>query len=339
LKGGFKVDKNNKKNDQPIDIDNLRLKDHLNTSFDIDKLVVSEDLINKTLKAIKESENKPDLINEIKRKQAFPVRRYAYAAAAIMVLFVGVYAFENNTNKNPNAEMRSLKLEANQALNTSDENAVSDSKMETYIADANSSAANSSMTESNAADSNTAGNNSQDSETQAGIEDNGKSDSTEMATLIAPEENTTNDVSTAEGTGQIDENSTEGMGDKSLAVANATMFSSLFPVTYDTPETFTITNIDGNSAVLNDSGSTTRKFYEILDAYSITEVNSDIGNEWTYKTQIKAAENQNYTFLFGDLIQVTTMDKDGNLSTQTFETQNMSSMMLKLDDFFGSLHK
>jgi len=87
-----------KNNSNDINKDSLDLKSHLNASFDYDNIKVSEELINKTLEAIKKSSNKEELeednhkVTPFKKKSDkwISTRRVA-AAAAVLILFVAGY--------------------------------------------------------------------------------------------------------------------------------------------------------------------------------------------------------------------------------------------------------
>lgn len=87
-------DKNKKDN---MEIDNLNIKSHLNTSLDLSRISVSEDLINRTLAAIKEQPiNNKDEVNTSTQelgKKIIPwsryVRGFAGVAAAIVIVAVG----------------------------------------------------------------------------------------------------------------------------------------------------------------------------------------------------------------------------------------------------------
>jgi hypothetical protein len=87
LKGGFKVENKNK-NDFPGGKDDLNIKDHLNASFDMEKITVSEDLIARTLKKIQDSEVEGTTNAEIQKKKVIPMRRYVSAAAAVLLVVV-----------------------------------------------------------------------------------------------------------------------------------------------------------------------------------------------------------------------------------------------------------
>lgn len=93
-----------KKNPSP-DRDDMELKKHLNASFEMDNLTVSEDLIQRTLLKIKESseeEKTGDNIRDNERKEVpgkrgniIPFRRYAGAAAAILLLLTAAWIYRH----------------------------------------------------------------------------------------------------------------------------------------------------------------------------------------------------------------------------------------------------
>lgn len=105
------MDKNKTGRNPSPDRDDMILKTQLNASFDKDNLTVSEDLIQRTLLKIKEAEavTKADDITA-KEKAAnsqeegrskksvikFPVRRFAGAAAAILLLVSAAWIYQNN---------------------------------------------------------------------------------------------------------------------------------------------------------------------------------------------------------------------------------------------------
>lgn len=89
------------------DRDDMELKMKLNTSFEMDKLTVSEDLIQRTLLKIKETESTGDKpLNEqslakgkeISAKRAgnhYPVRKFASAAAAVLLVLTALWIYKN----------------------------------------------------------------------------------------------------------------------------------------------------------------------------------------------------------------------------------------------------
>lgn len=87
-----------KNNSNEINKDSLDLKSHLDASFDYDNIKVSEELINKTLEAIKNSNNKEELKEDNRKVTPFKKKsnkwvstRRVAAAAAVLILFVAGY--------------------------------------------------------------------------------------------------------------------------------------------------------------------------------------------------------------------------------------------------------
>ncbi len=92
---------NGKKNEN-IEIDDMKIKSHLNASLDLSGISVSEDLINRTLEAIKKS-SEEQLENEVSKtssedyKKVIPwnryIRTFAGVAAAAVVVVAGYGLF------------------------------------------------------------------------------------------------------------------------------------------------------------------------------------------------------------------------------------------------------
>jgi hypothetical protein len=117
----------NKKSDFTLDFDNL--KGHLNASFDEDNINVSEELITKTLTAVKENkllEKKiPDEVKHknVDGKKEENKKRYKVAftkligtAAAVLVLFLGLNVMNSSIGKNNST--KTLSGTASDATNT-----------------------------------------------------------------------------------------------------------------------------------------------------------------------------------------------------------------------------
>lgn len=92
------------KNPSP-DRDDMELKKHLDEAFERENLTVSEDLIQRTLLRMKEMEmsdpdnntNDKNNVNTIREnRKKYPVRRFAGAAAAILLLITAVWIYQNS---------------------------------------------------------------------------------------------------------------------------------------------------------------------------------------------------------------------------------------------------
>lgn len=87
-----------KKTKDEIDMDNYNIKSHLNTSLEAEGISVSEDLVLRTLKAIRQNEAKTTDVDKINMQTRKPIVRFRYArtlvtvAAAALILLVGLSA-------------------------------------------------------------------------------------------------------------------------------------------------------------------------------------------------------------------------------------------------------
>lgn len=276
----------NKKIDSRIDIENLSLKDHLNTSFDIDKITVSEDLIARTLKAVKESETQEVLVsqkNEIKKKQ-FPVRQVASAAAVVVLLLIGMNVLQNGLPRNSknNTQISSDSMSAESA---SDEKFMAD---ESATADMNG-------------------------EESAEINILDAEDSSEDTTF----DNATSSLTAAETPNTESEVQKDGGGITGSYSGN--YFTSLFPFTGEEVELFTVTN--KAQEVLTIESSKVQEFYTILDGFTLTQMDNNLNDTWDYKVEIKTT-NQTYTILLGNGIQVNE-NESSNIYYQVDDSQTL----------------
>lgn len=305
MKGGFKVEKNNKKNGLPTDLDDLRLKDHLDASFDLDNITVSEDLIKRTLKAIGESqpqEEQPKDLNKIKR---FPVRRLVSAAAVLLVLLVGINVLQNGLVGNKKDSQSS------QDSATAEKSATEPAAMDIYSAAAEDSAPISGSNETNSVLDSTA----VDGEMQ---EDDDNSD--KFSTRITQDTNT------------------EGGGVSSSFGGN--LFSGLYPITFDSVEAFSLTKNDGTQITLTDVGDKVSQLYTLLDGYTLVASESEVSdtdNNWIYKAEISIKENQTYTIIMGDSIQVVINQESADSNPAAYKSENIDTLIKQMDEFFNSI--
>jgi hypothetical protein len=266
----------NKNNDSRIDTDNLNLKDHLNASFDNDKITVSEDLIARTLKAVKESENQEVKVgqkNEIKKKQ-FPVRQVASAAAVIVLLLVGMNVLQNGFPKNSKEDTR---IASDSATTETAPNEILTAK-DNALADLNES--NEESLEIYTYDEKT------------------------MEGTTEPEAGTVTDNASSNLTAAEAPSAEQDVGKDGGGVSDSyteNHFTSLYPFTTEDAELFTVTT--KTQDILTIDVSKVKEFYTILDGFTLTQMDNDIKDTWDYKVEIKTT-NQTYTILLGNGIQV-----------------------------------
>ncbi len=322
------MEKNNKRNVLPGDLDNLSLKDHLNASFDIDKITVSEDLIARTLKAVRESESleeQPKKNNKIKR---FPVRRLVSAAAVILILFVGSYMFQNG--------LTGFEKDAQYSMDTgvAGESAANQGSADIYDTKTGDSAG-----------------------VDGSTENNGDLDSS-----AADREDLTSDEKLNLYSTDVSEGTEQAEGGGSDSVINGKLFSVLYPVTFETVETFKISKNDGTKISVTKAGNKVNELYSILDGYPLTagdakeddtkeektkESNTkkdtkasgagENKNSWTYKAEIETTEKKDYTILIGDSVQVLTTNASADGTSGLYSVEDMDNLIKQLNDFFTSL--
>jgi len=310
------LEKNNKKNGLPGDPDNLRLKDHLNASFDIDNIKVSEDLIARTLKAIGESGSQEELLKESNNVKHFPVRRLVSAAAVILVLLVGINVLQNGLAGNKNATQ--IKLDKR----TTGESAAEQQTMDILSAADNSSTSLNGSKSSNA------------------VLDGAAADSVTADNAAADKENAASDGSIAPFSTEVTKDVNSAEGGEYSSVLGETLFSGLYPITFDSVETFTVSKNDGTQISLTNAGDKVSELYALLDGYSLTATDTKTdGNEnnWIYKIEIKTSDKQIYTIIFSDNIQVLQSTEVSDGTPFTYNVGDLDKLIKQVDEFYVSL--
>ena len=314
------MDKNNKTNNLSGDLDDLRIKDHLNASFDMDNVSVSEDLIARTLKVIKESAPQEEQPNELKKIKHFPVRRLISAAAAIAVLIVGINVLQNGFTGNKkdaqiNMDTGSTEKAPEEAATMEIYSAAADDTPSLNNGARSSEIAGSSAEESDIADS---------------------ADITTFSSELKEDANKEDTAKAGEGTG---------------SVYSGDIFSAMYPITYDTVTSFNLTkNGDTGKSLkmtaksLKETGESSKEtgikvndFYNILDGYPLTESKTkDNGNhdDWTYKAEIVIPNQLVYMIMIGDTIRVEQKNENGESLVFTYSTENMDHLIKQMEEFY-----
>ncbi len=303
------MDNNNKKNSFPGDLDNMRLKDHLNASFELDNIKVSEDLIARALKAVKEAEvqaEHPEEMNKIKR---FPVRRLVSAAAVVLVLLVGIQVMRNSSIGS--------KKDAGSSENLSTEMAADNGMAQTYGIP----------------------------ETTMDVTGSTESGTTAFDAAEADEAKTSTDTSasaeeaenqyTAETPGNITKTAGEGTG----LYDGELIFSAAIPVAADSITALTITKNNGSQVSLKKVAENASKLYGILDGYSLTLQDGTIkedNSDWTYKVLITTKDKLDYTILIGKIIQIQNTTEQAKNTTE-YLPGDVNALLRELDDFYNSV--
>ena len=301
------MDKNKINNSLPSDLDDLHVKDHLNTSFDMDNITVSEDLIARTLKAIEESETQEEQLKESNKIKHFPVRRLVSAAAAVVVLIVGFNILQSGFTGNK----KDIQLDIYSG--TAGETLEDTEVPETYgvtAADEGASLSNGTK-------------------------------SSEVTDSSAAENKVAADEDAALYSAELKED-TNKAGGGTGSVLGGELFSGLFPINYDTVQTFTLSKNDGTNKTSADISIKTNEFYNILDGYPLTVKDArKNGNadDWTYKAEIILPNEQTYTIMIGDTIQVEQKSKTNKTQVLVYSTENMENLIKQIQDFYNSMDK
>ena len=270
--------------------ENINLRDHLNASFDKDNITVSEELINRTLQAIKEDKSPKDYKHTINKKFPFKVRRLVSAAAVVLVLFVGINVLQDNFQLDGNPFSASKKSDSG---STPESGVAYDTKAE--------ESQSIELFQENAADSNIAG------------EDTAKSSET-----------------------ALEDSSAEEPEMNSILAENANLFTERYPFVMDQMVSFTVTNGDAQMITITGNAVKSRELFTLLDEYTLSVADNDISETWNYKLELETIDNQMYTILIGEGVQVM-KSGDPNSTYEYYSIENVDALISSMDEFFISL--
>lgn len=301
------MDNNKRKNDFQDDLDNMWLKDHLNASFELDNIKVSEDLMDRTLKAIKEAEKDEEYQKEKKKIRRFPVGRLVSAAAVLFVLLVGIGVMQLGFTGSKKSESdMSMDMVAGEAENS----AMADITMEQAASSEKS--AESSVDMYN------------DSSTTYSMAE----DSSEKYDLAAVEDSV--DGETNEIMGKTFGTDINNSGDQ---VVN----SDICPVSADSVTALIITKKDGEEVKSQNPVESATTIYDMLSGYplELVEESSD-NNDWMYKITITSTDNLEYTYLIGENIQVLN-ENEKEKNSAGYHTEDMKRLLEEMDHYYKEL--
>lgn len=339
---------NNKKHD--LEIDEFDIKAHLNTSLDLSGISVSEDLIHRTLAAIKASEQEKASMETVSEendtigKRVIPFSRYirgiAGVAAALFIVIVGYSVLKSVNYKSNKTDSGAPEIAYN---TTADMAAGENSTM--------------SMAESTAAapaESETAG---------YGSDNRGASDDSVAIAEEAKQEEALYSITTQTDSvdGESDGASGEGMDgstnniapadqsnlnlgasfaaskDTDMAVKSAEIielsFRDIFLPDVTKAEYITIKNVtDGTDITLTDQ-TQIEEFYTMMDIHQFISV-SDTNREPDYSVETRELESGVlYTMLIGDYIEITCYDGE-TVSFSVYQALDNTLLKQNLDEFY-----
>lgn len=314
------------KNKDKFDIDTMDIKNHLDASFDIDKIKVSEDLIAKTLLAIKDSEkennkfvntvsdNSEDIldnndesnndIDTMGKKSAIrflPLKLATIAAAVLIFIMVGTQSFEFGGSKKDSGYGISTKNESAENSTTN----IYESADYDKVADENFRNEDSS-------------NGAKENGIDKSISNVAESDVVDDAAL---------DANLNSATSEMDEFNGE------VLEGNAYIISSLYPIDKKVISEFTIKDEYNNLISTSKDIEFVKELYRVLDEYPLTMIQNKT-LEYVYQFDILTDEKLRYTILIGSGIYVKTSDE---LEYTYYEINNINELLVKIENFISTM--
>lgn len=331
------------KNNMNIEHDDLNIKSHLNASLDLSGISVSEDLINRTLEAIRkqsaeQADNKDDsgLMKETQKdtKKVIPWNRYirgfASVAAAALIIVAG-YGLLNNiglskkSSENSTADRSIYDTAATLAPQEFAANSAADAAPSDNGATAKSS------------DGGTLGTTSaQGKDETVNISPAALSEAqytvTADTTLAAEGEGSTGSVGIA-AAGEADQSDSSIMSTESAPVLT---FRDIFLPDPAQAQSLTVTDdINGTAITLTDQNAIL-DFYSMMDKYQFT-YSTQADTQKNYSAVITAPQEASYTMVIGSNITVSYMDS--KVASQSIYTVSDNALLLtELNDFIN-MHK
>ncbi|MFU0827235.1 MAG: hypothetical protein ACFWTJ_06820 [Lachnoclostridium sp.] len=304
------MENRNRKNNFQGELDNLWLKERLNASFEADDIKVSEDLMDRTLKAVRKAKNQENQKEEMKKRKRFPVRRLVSAAALVTVLLIGIGIVQTG--------FPGGKKGADESMNAVTEETAMDKKStEKYD-----------LTQSTADGSSDLDNGTSYAITEA---ESGES-KTDQNDSAATDDKMDYAMQAADNISKAykGEENTFGM---------EAIFSDIFPVTADSVTELTITKVSGKQVTSKYPVKDATKLYDILNGYPLNPVGeADNDNDWTYKISITSKENTDYTIVIGSNIQIQSKNaKEKDKSV--YNTKNADDLIEMLNQYYEEIMK
>jgi hypothetical protein len=358
---------NGKKNDssENLEYDDMKIKSHLNTSLDLSGISVSEDLINRTLEAIKmqqagQTEQAGTPVEQMKK--VIPWNRYirvaAGIAAAVIVVVVG-YSAISNTNFGAKEDKSSYDAEMYTADSTGMKEDVSDDAAVKF-GDTASSSDNETAEENSSAEYATEGtadiaaaDTGADADQEAPLYTITASSAKEAADgktndEKAADEASSEDAKTAGGgtTGQTGnaDTATNAVQPRTTAidkssVETALTFRTIFLSDPKQAQYIMITDETNNTSITLTDQKDILDFYTVMDQHQFS-YNTDDSSEQNYKVEVKTPlpDEILYTMVIGNVITVEYEDAD--ISSQaTYTAADQVLLKQNLDEFYKKYNK
>lgn len=271
--------------------DSIHLKDHLNASFDKDNIVVSEELIQKTLQAIQsgktpltlEGDNEEENIaKEQKKKNRYPIFRLAGIAAVLLLLLICL-----NILKYLPANKKSAEYDVNSGAQDTSESAMPEIGTLEKSIEAK-----------------------KDTETYSIAEEGaGQEVAKEGENALTDENNHKSDM---KASGINDESKPQEV---KMGIGENMLFSDVLPFTAEQVKYFSIINSKKESITFK-KPEKIKEFLLMLDEYSLLPIENEEDtseNPFDYKIVFTTQDNLSYTILVENEIQLKTDDNNHDI--------------------------
>lgn len=335
----------NDKKKENIELDELDIKSHLNTSLDLNGISVSEDLINRTLEAIrkqptefvKEEDARKTSNTEGKKLHSWNryIRGFAGVAAAALIL-VGGYQLLDNLHIGSNKSDNSTDLSAGEELKSYDKAAQNESAENGTLAakgdaeDTSNSLINDSQDMTSTADSGYLERKEDDAITGEEV--------VEPQFSIATDSLTNTKVGNYYG-GAVDEAESEKPNTQvNTELTEMLTFRDIFLTDPEQAEYITLTDEVKKSSITLTAKEEILEFYTVMDKHQFTQ-NTEAAVDQNYSVEISNPQKDAlYTMIIGNYVTVNYQDVDVS-SQSLYHAQDIELLKQDLQEFFDKYVK
>jgi negative regulator of sigma E activity len=358
-------------NNDSMEMDDMNIKSHLNTSLDLSGISVSEDLINRTLAAIKEQpveKQENQVLSDQISKKVIPWNRYvrsmAGIAAAVLVVVVGI----NVVTQMPFGSKKDASNESTQSTDTTaydmaTEQAAEDSsdmvtteeatakKEQSIVAATAPETTTANATESTGtvgSEGSTTNDTTMIAEEDASVQFTITADTIDSSVLA---ESKVGALADENGAGNSDAEVTQGIAGLTAAEPKLSAthsneegamlyaFRDIFLPSPELAEYITITDEINNTSLTLTEQADILDFYSVMDQHQFTSATETTGevedsSGQNYKVEVKNPQPEAlYTLIVGD--NLTVMYAEGDTVTENiYEAENEALFKQNLEDFF-----
>jgi hypothetical protein len=309
--------KNKKELFEEFDMEHL--KDHLNTSFDYDNIKVTEELIQRTQKAIEDGEA-PKIIEDNKKPRKYPIFKVAQAAAAVIVIIAGITVAQNGIIKNDIGNEQSAKKAEQSEMTENNSLKAMPSEEENY--DVNGFSAKSSDTSLD---------NEANFDISSGEEIPDNSANVMFGTGLAENET----LGEEERVDSVTNESVDMFAAGSQMTQDSVVFTDLLPA-YNQISQITIETKEKVYGI-TDSLSKKKDLLDLLGGFSLSN-GENLSGSTNYVIKIETLDNQSYTITISENVQIIEEDSINNLVNYYELTGGSDVLIGRLDEYILSLN-